>query len=179
MLRLKKQVEFETSPRFELLDALLSELQRVLEAWLKTIINPKKSNSEWEIFVKGWNGQKAIYQLNKKFIAEVFLRVNGVSNEVAYQLSTVSPGMVRSALTHGNQSLKPLVAGLLLKHPRIVEGINDQYPTWLDLIIPLANDRNQFASHAGGQSISKDDVMKHLSSVDDLLVVLEKFIGNK
>ena len=94
-------------------------------------------------------------------------------------LSTVNPGAIRSALTYGNQSLKPLVAGMLLKNPDMVEAINSQYPTWLDLIIPLANDRNKFASHAGGKSISKENVMEHLSSVDELLIVLERFLGSK
>ena len=147
MLRLKKQVEFESSPRFELLDGLLNELQRVLEAWLKAAIEPKKTNTEWEVFVIEWNGNKVKkYQSDKRIREQVFYRVNGVSKEVGFQLSTVQPSSIRSALTHGNQSLKPLVAGMLLKHPSIVEAINYQYPKWLDLIIPLANDRNTFAA---------------------------------
>jgi hypothetical protein len=179
MLRLKKQVEFETSPRFELLDGLLSELQRVLEAWLKEAIEPKKTNTDWEVFVIEWDGNRPKYQVDKRIREQVFYRINGVSKDVGYQLSTVNPGTIRSALTYGNQSLKPLVAGMLLKNPDMVEAINSQYPTWLDLIIPLANDRNKFASHAGGKSISKDNVMEHLSSVDELLIVLERFLGNK
>ena len=179
MLRLKKQVEFESSPRFELLDGLLSELQRVLEAWLKEVIEPKETNTEWEVFVLEWDGRRPKFQLNKRIREQVFYRVNGVSKEVGYQLSTVNPGTIRSALTYGNQSLKPLVAGMLLKNPDMVEAINSQYPTWLDLIIPLANDRNKFASHAGGKSISKENVMEHLSSVDELLIVLEVFLGSK
>jgi len=180
MLRLKKQVEFESSPRFELLDGLLSELQRVLEAWLKEAIEPKKNNSEWEVFVVEWDGNRVKkYQSDKRVREQVFYRVNGVSKEVGYQLSTVQPGTIRSALTYGEQSLKALIAGMLLKYPDMVEAINSQYPTWLDLIIPLANDRNKFASHAGGKSISKEDVMEHLSSVDELLKVLEQFLGNK
>jgi len=180
MLRLKKQVEFESSPRFELLDGLLSELQRVLEAWLKKMINPVEANSEWKVFVKEWAGKHPIkYQENRRIREEVFCRVDGVSKEVGYQLSTVPPKSIRSALTHGTQSLKPLIAGMLLKHPSIVEAINNKYPEWLDLIIPLANDRNKFASHAGGKSISKENVMEHLSSVDELLIVLERFLGSK
>lgn len=179
MLRLKKQVEFESSPRFELLDGLLSELQRVLEAWLKEAIEPKKTNTDWEVFVIEWDGNWPKYQVDKRIREQVFYRINGVSKDVGYQLSTVNPGAIRSALTYGNQSLKPLVAGMLLKNPDMVEAINSQYPTWLDLIIPLANDRNKFASHAGGKSISKDNVMEHLSSVDELLIVLERFLGSK
>ncbi len=179
MLRLKMQVEFESSPRFELLDGLLSELQRVLEAWLKTIMQPTEANSEWEVFVVEWNGKWPKYQTSKKIREQVFYRVDGVSKDVGFQLSTVQPSSIRSALTHGNQSLKPLVAGMLLKHPSIVEAINSEYPKWLDLIIPLANDRNKFASHVGDKSISKESVMEHLGSVDELLIVLEKFLGSK
>jgi hypothetical protein len=180
MLRLKKQVEFESSPRFELLDGLLNELQRVLESWLKAAIEPKKTNTEWEVFVIEWNGNKVKkYQSDKRIREQVFYRVNGVSKEVGYQLSTVKPSVIRSALAYGNQSLKPLVAGMLLKNPEMVEAINNQYPKWLDLIIPLANDRNTFAAHSGDKSISKDNVMEHLSSVDKLLIVLEKFLGSK
>ncbi|MBA6291426.1 hypothetical protein H4J58_01765 [Colwellia sp. MB3u-70] len=179
MLRLKKQVEFESNPRFELLDGLLSELQRVLEAWLKEAIEPKKTNIEWEVFVVEWDGSWPKFQIDKRIREQVFYRVNGVSKDVSYQLSTVQPSAIRSALTYGNQSLKPLVAGMLLKNPEMVEVINSQYPTWLDLIIPLANDRNKFASHAGGKSISKENVMEHLSSVDELLIVLEEFLGSK
>ncbi len=179
MLRLKKQVEFEGIPRFELLDGLLSEVQRVLEAWLKTFIDPKPSNTEWHIFVKEWDGDWPKYQTNKRIREQFFYRVSGISKDVGYQLSTVNPGSITRALTHGDQSLKPLIAGMLLKYPDVIEAINSQYPTWLDLIIPLANDRNKFASHAGGKSISKENVMDHLSSVDELLIVLENFLGSK
>ena len=98
---------------------------------------------------------------------------------MAYRLGTVNPGNIRGALTFGNQSLKPLVCGLLLKHPHVIEAINAELPTWLDLILPLAEDRNKFASHAGGQTIEKESVMHHLTSVETLLTVLEKFLGRK
>jgi hypothetical protein len=179
MLRIKKQVEHDSSPRFELLDSLLSELQRVLEAWLKTIIEPSEANNEWKILVVEWDGKWPKYQMNKNLRKQIYLRTNGVSDEVAYQLGTVNPGNIRGALTFGNQSLKPLVCGLLLKHPHVIEAINAEFPTWLDLIIPLAEDRNKFASHAGGQTIEKESVMHHLTSVETLLTVLEKFLGSK
>jgi len=179
MLRVKMQVNYESSPRFELLDSLLSELQRVLEAWLKTFIQPQKANSEWERLVVKWDDKWPKYQQNRNRLREMYCRIDGVSHEVGHQLATVPPKNIRSALTHGNQSLKPLVAAMLLKYPNVIESINQRYYEWLDLIIPLANDRNQFASHAGGENISKDSVLGHLNAVDELLIVLESFLGSK
>ena len=179
MLRLKMQVNYEAVPKFELLDGLLSELQRVLEAWLKTFIQPKETNSEWEKLVVEWDGRWPKFQQNRNRLREMYCRIEGISHEVGFQLATVPPKSIRSALTHGNQSLKPLIAAMLLKYPNVIESINQRYSEWLDLIIPLANDRNQFASHAGGESISKESVLRHLNAVDELLIVLESFLGNK
>lgn len=179
MLRLKIEVLSEKVPRFELVDALLSEQQRVLEAWLKTIMQPSESNTQWHIFVVKWEVNHPSFQMNKRILKEIYLRVDGVSEEVAYRLATVKAGNVRSALTTGEQSLKPLLAGLFLKFPHVIEAINKKFPTWLDLIISLAEDRNKFASHAGGKTINKDVVINHLASVETLLAVIEKFLGSK
>ena len=180
MLRLKMQVVHESHPRFELLHSLLNEQQRVIEAWVKAVIQPNKSNDEWKIFLSGWDKNRGpIYQENKKIRENVYCRVDGISKEVGSQLSHVRPNKIRSALTYGDESLRPLIIGMLLKDPIIFEAIHKEYPRWLELIFSMAVDRDSIASHAGGKSISKKEVLDHLNSVDDLLIVLEKYLGNK
>jgi len=179
MLRLKLQVKSQQKPRFELIDGLLSEQQRVLEAWLKEVIAPHFKNTQWHVFIEQPNGDRSKFISDRKLLAEIYTRVNGVSVNVAYQLATVRPGSVKSALIYGTQSLKPLLAAALLKEPGIIETIEEEYPAWIDLIVELAKDRNEFASHAGGKIIQKETVMKHITSVETLLTVLEKILGSK
>jgi hypothetical protein len=179
MLRLKIEILTEKTTRFELFDSLLSEQQRVLEAWLKTIIEPRESNTQWHIFVVDWGGSHPKLQMNRRILKEVYLRVDGVSDGVAKQLATVTAGRVQHALTDGGQSLKALLAAALIKAPNVIESINSKYPGWLELIIDLANDRNKFASHAGGKNIEKEVVISHLTSVERLLDLIEKFLGSK
>jgi hypothetical protein len=179
MLRLKLQVQSQPKPRFELIDSLLSEQQRVLEAWLKEVIAPNIKNTQWHVFIEKWDGDRYKLISNKKLLAKIYIRVNGVSENVAYQLATITPGSVKSALTYGTQSLKPLLAAALLKEPDIIETIEEEYPAWLDLIVALAQDRNEFASHAGGKIIQKEIVMQHITSVETLLTILEKILGSK
>jgi hypothetical protein len=179
MLRLKTEIQLEETPRFELVDSLLSELQRVLEAWLKTLIEPSESNTQWHIFVVEWGGYRPKLQFNKQVLKEIYLRVDGVSDAEAKQLSTVTAGRVQHALTNGGQSLKALLAAALIKAPNVIESINSKYPGWLKLAIDLAQDRNEFASHAGGKNIDKKMVIKHLTSVEKLLDLIEKFLGSK
>lgn len=179
MLRLKIEILLEETTRFELIDSLLVEQQRVLEAWLKVIIEPSELNTQWHTFVVEWGGYRPKLQMNKKVLKEIYLRVDGVSDAVATQLATVTAGRVQHALTDGGQSLKALLAAALIKAPSLIESINSKYPRWLQLIIDLANDRNKFASHAGGKNIEKELVKKHLSSVEELLDLIEKFLGSK
>lgn len=178
MLRFKIQAEEETKPHSELLEALLSELQKVIEAWLKSFIKPDKKNTDWHVLVSRWNGDKPIYQQNKALIKEIYLRVEGVSELSAKSLSTVNAGTLRSALTFSGQSLKPMLSALLLSNPNVFIQINQQLPEWLDAMVCLANDRNSKASHANGQYLTKEDAFKHVKAVDQLLTVLEKLLGN-
>jgi len=177
MLRFKIQAEEESKPHSELLEALISELQKVVEAWLKSFIIPNKSNTDWHILVKRWNDDKPIYQQNTALIREIYLRVEGVSEYSSQRLSTVNVGTLRSALTHHGQSLKPMLAALLLSHKNVFIEINNKQPGWLDAMIRLADDRNTKASHASAQYLTKEEAFIHVKAVDQLLTVLEKLVG--
>ncbi|MEZ8022144.1 hypothetical protein [Vibrio sp. 1F255] len=178
MLRLKKQVESESNPKFELLDGLLNELQKVLEAWLKSFIRPDKRNRDWHVLVYRWEGDKAIMNNNQFFKEKIFLQVNGVSSQAASQLSTSNSGNIRGALTFGNQSLKPMLVAMLLKYPEAVEQLNALLPDWIDKAIQLANVRNTKSAHAGGQTLTKPEALEHLDNTEKLLKVLENLLGN-
>ena len=180
MLRVKMQVTSDAKPNFELIDSLLSEQQRVLEAWLKELIAPNRNNEEWKIFVKGRHADgKTRFENDRALLKEIYKRVDGVTDEVAYQLATVAPGRIQNALQYGEQSLKALLAAALLKAPNTIESITKEYPSWLEKVIVLANDRNEYSSHAGKKAIEKEIVLEHLASVEVLLAVIEQFIGSK
>lgn len=177
-LRFKNEVEQAQSPRPEVLEGLLTELQKVVEAWLKNFIRPNESNKDWEVLVVRWNGKKPIFQYQKRLIEEIYLRVDGVSGYAAKRLATVRGGNVQSAMTRGNESLKPMLAAMLLRFPEVVEHLSTQLPSWLDNAIRLADDRNQKASHASGAVLTKEEVKSHLNSVDQLLKVIESILGS-
>ena len=186
-LRFKKRVEkrvddFQT-PRNEDLEGLLSELQKVIEAWLKILMKPDESNNDWEVLVMRWNttrnGERPIFQHDKRLIEQIYSNVNGVSKFSAKRLSTVKGGNVQSAMTRGNQSLKPMLAALLLTLPHVVEHLSVLLPNWLDDAIRLADDRNRKASHASSEVLTKEEVQSHLDSTNELLIVLESFLGSK
>lgn len=173
-LRFKNQVEQFQSPRSEVLEGLMSELQKIIEAWLKTFMKPKETRNNWEVLVMRWNGNRPIFQHDKRLIEQIYLRVSGVSGYAAKRLATVRGGNVQSAMTRGNQSLKPMLAAMLLTFPKVVEQLSMQLPNWLDNAIRLADDRNQKASHASGEVLTKEEVKSHVFSVDELLKVLER-----
>lgn len=179
MLRIKKQILAETNPRFELLDALLNEQQKVLEAWLKSFIKPDKNNEDWHVLVTRWNRDKPVLQQNKSLKKEIFLRVEGVSDEVAFRLATSNSSTIRNALTHNSQSLKPMLAAMLLSFPEVVEQLNLIIPDWLDCAVQLADARNSKSAHAGGSSLTKEEALDHLNNVESLLKVLENLLGTK
>jgi len=178
MLRFKIQAEGEPKPHSALLEALLSELQKVIEAWLKSFIKPDRNNTDWHVLVTRWNSGKPVYQHNKALTKEMYLRIDGVSEFSAKCLSTVNGGTLTYALTKSGQSLKPMLAALLLSHPNVHLQINREFPSWLDAMVSLANDRNNKASHASGQYLTKEDAFIHVRAVDQLLTVLEKLLGN-
>lgn len=178
-LRFKNQVEQFPSPRPEILEGLLSELQKIIEAWLKTLIKPNEANNDWKVLVMRWNGNRPIFQHDKRLIGQIYIEVCGVSEYSAKRLATVRGGNVQSAMTTGNQSLKPMLAAMLLTFPKVVEQLSMQLPNWLDNAIQLADDRNKKASHASGEVLTKEEVLSHLDSVDDFLKVLERILGSK
>ncbi|WP_420935485.1 hypothetical protein ACOJR9_06365 [Alteromonas sp. A081] len=182
-LRFKNQVKKSESPRPEVLEGLLSELQKVIEAWLKTLMKPDESNSDWEVLVMRWNttrnGERPIFQHDKRLVEQIYLSVNGVSTFSAKRLSTVKGGNVQSAMTRGNQSLKPMLAAVLLTLPHVVEQLSTLLPNWLDDAIRLADDRNRKASHASSEVLTTEEVQSHLDSTNELLTVLESFLGSK
>ena len=126
-----------------------------------------------------WNGNRPIFQHDKRLIEQIYLGVSGVSAYAAYRLATVRGGNVRSAMTRGDQSLKPMLAAMLLTFPKVVERLSTQLPNWLDNAVRLADDRNKKASHASGEVLSKEEAMSHFESTIELLVVLESFLGSK
>lgn len=180
MLRLKIQVEHEKKIKQEVLRSLLAELQMVIEAWIKTFMSPDKNCNDWQQLVMRWNKAEPIFQSNRAILKEIYLRTNGVSPYAALRLATVRGGNVRAALTLGNQSLKPMLAAIILKFPLVVEELNREYLNWLDLVIKLADDRNSKGSHANSQGVTltKEEIMNHVNSVEKLLTVLENLIGN-
>ncbi|WP_445778066.1 hypothetical protein [Shewanella sp.] len=178
-LRFKNQVEQCLSPRSEILEGLLSELQKIIEAWLKILIKPNEANNDWQVLVMRWNGNRPIFQHDKRLIGQIYLEVSGVSEYAAKRLATVRGGNVQSAMTTGNQSLKPMLAAMLLTFPKVVEQLTMQLHNWLDKAIQLADDRNKKASHASGEVLTKEEVLSHLDSVDDFLKVLERILGSK
>lgn len=178
-LRLKNQVVQSQTTRPEVLEGLLSELQKIVEAWLKTFMKPNEARSDWEVLVMRWNGNRPIFQHDKRLIEQIYLGVSGVSAHAAYRLATVRGGNVRSAMTRGDQSLKPMLAAMLLTFPKDVEQLSTQLPNWLDNAVQLADDRNKKASHASGEVLSKEEAMSHFESTIELLAVLESFLGSK
>ena len=178
-LRFKNQAEQFQTPRPEILEGLLSELQKIIEAWLKTLMKPNEANNNWEVLVMRWNGNRPVFQHDKRLIEQIYSGVSGVSVYTAKRLATVRGGNVQSAMTRGNQSLKPMLAAMLLTFPKVVEQLSMQLPNWLDETIRLAEDRNNKASHASGEVLTKEEVINHLNSVDELLKVLERILGSK
>lgn len=178
MLRLKQQILVESTPRLELLEGLLNELQKVLEAWIKSFIKPQQSNQDWHKLVISWDRRKPVFHRNKGLIKEIYLRVGGVSDKVASRLASSNSGTVQSALTYGGQSLKPMLAAMLLSFPSVVEQLNVISPNWLDFAVELADVRNMKAAHAGGVNLTKEEALDHLNKVEDLLLVLENLLGN-
>jgi hypothetical protein len=71
-----------------------------------------------------------------------------------------------------------MLAAMLLRFPEVVEHLSTQLPSWLDNAIRLADDRNQKASHASDEVLTKEEVQSHLDSVDQLLKVLERILGS-
>ena len=161
------------------MEGLLSELQKVIEAWLKAFMEPNEANNDWENLVIRWNGNRPIFQHDKRLIKQIYLKVGGVSEYAAERLATVRGGNVKAAITKGNQSLKPMLAAMLLTFPQVIEQLSMQLPNWLDNAIRLADDRNQKASHASGKILTREEVKNHFFSVDQLLKVLEKILGSK
>ncbi|NOJ08746.1 hypothetical protein [Vibrio splendidus] len=178
-LRFRNQVEQSQNPRQEVLEGLLNELQKIIEAWLKNFMKPNEANNDWEVLVMRWNGNRPVFQHDKRLIEQIYLGVTGVSVYAAKRLATVRGGNVQSAMTRGNQSLKPMLAAMLLTFPKVVEQLSTQLPHWLDKAIRLADDRNQKASHASGEVLTEEEVKSHFFSVDELLKVLERILGSK
>ncbi len=179
MLRLKIRVnEAGEAPRPELLNSLLSESQNVVEAWAKTLVKPDPANTDWHVLVKDWGGNGyPVYNNSKLLLKAMFQQLGCNSEYAATQLATVRGGNIRSALTHGNQSLKAMLAAVLLAFPLVVEQINQVYADWLDDIICLANDRNRKASHASLDKLNKTEALNHCATVETLLTVLATILG--
>ncbi|CAI4163990.1 conserved hypothetical protein [Alteromonas macleodii] len=178
-LRFKNQVEQSQTIRSEVLEGLLNELQKIIEAWLKTFMKPNQARSDWEVLVMRWNGNRPIFQHDKRLIEQIYLGISGVSAYAANRLATVRGGQVQSAMTRGEQSLKPMLAAMLLTFPKVVEQLSTQLPNWLDNAVRLADARNKKASHASGEVLSKEEAMSHFESTIELLVVLESLLGSK
>ena len=158
------------------IEGLIGYLQKTVEALVKTLNKPNKSNKEWESLVIEWDGYKPKkYQTDKKLLKTMYEEA-GASKQEAEQLKHVRCGYIQRAAQHGDTSLKALLAGMLLASPKEVKKevnqISKEYPDWLDKMLKLTTDRNE-ASHASRNQVTKDQAFGHFKSVEDLLIVMQ------
>jgi predicted transcriptional regulator len=158
-----------------LIEQLVSNLQKTMEAWVKTLNVPNKSNKEWKNLVKEYEGRRPIFQKDKRLL-KIMYEAAGASEQEADQLKHVTCGQIQRAVEVGDQSLKALLAGILLASPKEVKKevnqISKDYPGWLDKILKLARDRND-AEHDSGKLVTQEQAFEHFESVEKLLTVMQ------
>lgn len=158
-----------------LIEQLVSNLQKTVEAWVKTLNVPNNSNKEWQYLVKEYEGRRPIFQKNKQLLKTMY-EAAGASEREADQLKHVQCGQIQHAVQFGNTSLKALLAGILLASPKEVKKevnqISKDYPDWLDKMLKLARDRND-AEHDSGKLVTQEQAFEHFESVEKLLIVMQ------
>jgi HEPN domain-containing protein len=173
LLMIKDQQEFEGADEKKpwMIERLVSSLQKVCEALVKILSPPSDKHDEWKkVYFKdefASRGQiKAVYRC-----------CAAVDDELAHNFSRIRSGQIRAAMRDGNQSLRQLLAAMVLRIPDQVMEIERAVPDWLNQAIALAESRNK-AEHANEHVVDESVAYHHLKFVETLLKYIEGSIAN-
>jgi len=174
LLMIKDQLELESEAEGKpwMLERLVSSSQKVCEAVIKQLSPPSKNHVEWKkvVFPGSW-------KTNRPQIKAVYRCCKAVDDNLAWNFSSIREGNLRGAMEEGNQSLRQLLAAMVLRMPDQVMEIERAIPDWLNQAIALAESRNK-AEHANEHITTKVAAHRHLEFVETLLKYIEGNVIN-
>lgn len=173
LLMIKDQQELESAEdkRPWMTERLVSSLQKVCEAVVKLLSPPDRAHHEW---------RKVSFRDERKNgeqIKAVYKCCGAVDDRLAHNFSRIRSGQIRAAMESGNQSLRQLIAAMVLRIPEHVMEIERAIPNWLNQAIALAESRNK-AEHANELVVGESVAYDHLEFVETLLKYIEGSVTN-
>ena len=171
MLSDRDMIDGKHDARQWMIEHFVASQQKVCEAVIKVLSPPGDQVDDWQK-VKFPNERNSRHQ-----IKAIYLSCDAVDEELAWNFSGVRSGQIRSAMTEGNQSLRQLLAAMVLRLPAIVTEIDRAIPKWLNRTIDLANTRNK-ADHANNYVIEMEEAFRHYHFVETFLKLIEGSVTN-
>jgi len=171
MLKDKQVLESASDKRDWMRESLVSSMQKVCESIVKMLSPPDENNEEW--------GKVEIEpeSRNRRQIKAIYLQCYAVDDQLAFNFSKIRSGQIRAAMQTGNQSLRQLLAAMVLTIPQIVTEIERGIPNWLNQAISLGESRNK-AEHANDHIIDEQIVAAHMKFIENLLKFIEGSVAN-
>lgn len=174
LLMIHDQLELDNQAEEKpwMLERLVSSLQKVCEAVVKQLSPSSENHDEWKkvVFPGNWKA-------NRPQIKAVYLCCEAVDDDLAFNFSNIREGNLRGAMEKGNQSLRQLLAAMVLRMPDQVMEIERAIPRWLNQAIALAESRNK-AEHANEYVTTREVADRHLEFVVSLLKYIEGSVVN-
>ena len=172
MINDQLELDNEIEEKPWMLERLVSSSQKVCEAVVKQLSPPSEKHDEWKkvVFPGNWKA-------NRPQIKAVYRCCKAVDDDLAWNFSSIREGNLRGAMEKGNQSLRQLLAAMVLRMPDQVMEIERAIPGWLNQAIALAESRNK-AEHANEHVTTKIAAYRHLEFVESLLKYIEGNVVN-
>ena len=171
MLKDKQVLEGASEKMPWMRERLASSMQLVCESIVKMPSPPNERHEEWKKvhFKNELN--------NRRQIKDIYLQCDAVDDQLAFNFSKIRSGQIRAAMQTGNQSLRQLLAAMVLTIPQIVMEIERSIPGWLNRAMLLADSRNK-AEHANEHIIGDKEVSDHIEFIERLLKFIEGSVVN-
>ena len=171
MLKDKQVLECAAEKAPWMRERLVSSMHLVCESIVKMLSPPDEKNEEWKK-IRFEDERK-----NRRLIKEIYLCCDAVDDQIADNFSFIRSGQIKGAMQRGDQSLRQLLAAMVLTIPHIVMEIERVVPGWLNQAISLGKSRNK-ADHANDHIIDDKDVSVHLEFIEKILKFIEGSVVN-
>jgi len=171
MLKDKQVLESTSDKREWMRERLVGSIQKVCESIVKTISPPDENNEKWRKI------QIEPERSNRRQIKEIYRQCYAVDDQLAFNFSKIRSGQIRTAMQTGGQSLRQLLAAMVLTNPQVVMEIERGIPNWLNQAISLGESRNK-AEHANDHIIDEKLVSEHIGFIERLLKFIEGTVAN-
>lgn len=171
MLKDKQVLECAAEKAPWMRERLVSSIQLVCESIVKMLSPPDEKNEEWKKvhFKDEWN--------NRRQIKDIYLQCDAVDDQLAFNFSKIRSGQIKVAMKKGDQSLRQLLAAMVLIIPQTVMEIERSIPGWLNRAMLLGESRNK-AEHANDQIVGDKEVSDHIEFIERLLNCIEGSVVN-